>query len=257
MEQNAGQILVQRIAPVTTTRAGDVVMRYARQMQLLETDTARELNENLYLQGKRSISLAVNADSLATWFLEALVMLLESTGVVFDICRDDQEHTTSLLRSGEVMAAVTSIAAPVQGCTSEKIGVMRYRAVCSPSFHDRWLSGSTDLTLLRDAPVVNFDRKDILQDQFFRTSTRQDLQSSRHFIPTSDDFVRAVLLGFGWGLLPEQQCLQAIETGRLLELASDEPVDVDLYWQRWKLASPLLDAITDAVRTTATAFLHH
>jgi LysR family transcriptional regulator (chromosome initiation inhibitor) len=65
-----------------------------------------------------------------------------------------------------------------------------------------------------------------------------------------------LLLGFGWALLPEQQCLDEIAAGRLKELAPADPIDVPLYWQRWNLQSGLLDAVSTAVITTAASHLH-
>jgi LysR family transcriptional regulator (chromosome initiation inhibitor) len=256
MEQIAGQVLVQRVTPVITTEAGDVVLRYARQMQLLEADTTRALDDDLRDAGKRSMALAVNADSLATWFLDALAALPPSVDVAFTISREDQEHTTSLLRAGTVMAAVTSTPEPVQGCRSEKLGVMRYRAVCSPVFRDRWLAGEAVPWRLAGVPVVNFDRRDLLQDDFFQRVRGQSLDAPRHYVPASADFARAVVLGLGWGLLPEQQCLTEIAGGELVELAPSAPIDVPLYWQRWNLDSQLLDDVTDAVRSAAARSLH-
>jgi hypothetical protein len=140
MEQAAGQILLQRVNPVVPTEAGAVVLRYGRQMELLASDAARDLGGIAGADGEWvSLPIAVNADSLATWFLPALAAVPRSLGVVFDILREDQEHTTELLRSGSAMAAVTSTAEAVQGCTSIALGRMRYRAVCSPSFATEWM----------------------------------------------------------------------------------------------------------------------
>ena len=261
MEQAAGQILLQRVNPVVPTPAGDVVLRYARQVQLLESDAASELG-SLELSSGSTISMpiAVNADSLATWFLDAVADLPPTLDVVFDIHREDQEYTTALLRSGAVMAAVTSTAEAVQGCSSVRLGVMRYRAVCSPAFAARWLSSenASPITLdrLDDAPLVNFDRKDDLQHRFFRTVVGRPTRAPRHHVPTSADFARAVELGLGWALLPEQQCLRQLEAGTLIELAPQHPIDVQLWWQRWNLASPLLDAVTERVVAAASRSLH-
>ena len=141
MEQAAGQVLIQRVNPVIPTAAGDIVLRHARQVQLLEGDVATELGAGLQPGGRTSLPLAVNADCLGTWFLDALAAVPADSGAVFDIYREDQEHTTSLLRSGTVMAAVTSTAEAVQGCSSVLLGSMRYRAVASPRFVDTWLGG--------------------------------------------------------------------------------------------------------------------
>lgn len=256
MEQTAGKVLVQRTNPVRTTAAGDVVLRYARQMLLLNEDAVAALSLGDDERGKVSVSLAVNADSLATWFLEGLTGLPAELGVVFDLRREDQENTTSLLRSGSVMAAVTSTPDAVQGCTSERLGIMRYHAVCSPGFVEEHLGGTADAARLGGTPVVSFDRGDDLQDRFLRDTTGRAPDSPRHLIPGSADVATAVLLGFGWGLLPEQQCRAGLGTGRLVGLAPDRPVDVRLYWQRWNLRSPLLDAISTGVRSAAAARLH-
>ena len=249
MEQSAGRVLVQRTTPVTLTDAGSVVLRYARQVELLEADTLRSLQEGGPAGGGLPISLAVNADSLATWFLGALTGVAEAHDLTFDLHREDQEHTLSLLRSGAVMAAVTSSRQAIQGCVTEPLGRMRYHAVAAPGFVRRRLA--TGLGALSVAPVVTFDHNDDLQDAFLRAQGARPGLAPRHVIPASNDFARAVLLGLGWGVLPEQQCLTEIADGRLVQLAAEHPVDVPLYWQRWNLSSPLLDAVSAAVRAEA------
>ena len=257
MEQAAGQVLIQRVNPVQPTVAGDIALRYARQLQLLEADAVRQLGGLERTAGSTiALPLAVNADSLATWFLEALSTIPAEENVVFDIHREDQDHTTALLRSGSVMAAVTSSADAVQGCSVEGLGIMRYRAVCSPGFARRWLGGVAGLDGLDAAPLVNFDRKDELQHSFLRTVVGRDLRSPRHHVPTSADFARSILLGFGWGLLPEQQCVSELAAGDLLDIAPRDSVDVRLYWQRWNLSSPLLDEVSAHVRAGARRSLH-
>ncbi|WP_159942880.1 MULTISPECIES: LysR family transcriptional regulator ArgP [unclassified Nocardiopsis] len=256
MEQTAGRVLVRRTNPVRTTAAGDTVLRYARQVLLLDEDTAAELRLGERDRGRVSVPLAVNADSLSTWFLEALADLPEELRPVFEIHREDEEHTTSLLRSGTVMAAVTSTPEAVQGCTAVGLGAMRYHAVCSPGFAGRHLGGRADPELLARAPVVNFDRRDDLQDRFLRDTFGAGSSGPRHYVPASEDFARAVLLGLGWGVVPETQCAERIASGELVALAPDRPVDVRLHWQRWNLRTPVLDAVSEAVRAGAAAALH-
>jgi LysR family transcriptional regulator (chromosome initiation inhibitor) len=253
MEQSAGRVLVQRTTPVALTDAGRVVLRYARQVELLEADTVRALQEGGSMGGSVPISLAVNADSLATWFLDALAPVADELDITFDLHREDQEHTSSLLRSGAVLAAVTSNRDTVQGCVTEPLGRMRYRAVATPAFVARRLGAG--LAGLADAPVVTFDGNDDLQDAFLRGQGGVPGIAPRHVIPASNDFARAVLLGLGWGVLPEQQCLAEIADGRLVQLAAEHPVHVPLFWQRWNLSSPLLDAVSAAVRDQAARTL--
>jgi LysR family transcriptional regulator (chromosome initiation inhibitor) len=253
-ELSAGQVLVQRTNPVAMTSAGATLLRYARQVELLQRDTEHELRLDPGASSQ-SIGIGVNADSLNTWFLGALAPLAAAGNVVFDLHREDQEKTTTLLRSGIVVAAVTSTAEPVQGCSSVPLGVMRYRAVCSTSFAERWFADSSPKDALVDSPVVVFDRDDELQDQFHRSVAIAPLTAPRHYVPASADFATAVRLGFGWGLLPELQCRSGLADGSLVELAHDHPLDVGLHWQRWNLATPLLDAVSDAVLTYANDHL--
>jgi LysR family transcriptional regulator (chromosome initiation inhibitor) len=253
MEQASGRVLVQRTTPVALTEAGAVVLRYARQVELLEADTLRALREDGPVGRAVPMALAVNADSLATWFLGALAGVADEHELSFHLHREDQEHTSSLLRSGAVMAAVTSSRETIQGCVNEPLGRMRYHAVATPGFVRRRLGAG--LAGLAEAPVVTFDHNDDLQDAFLRGQGGQPISGSRHVIPASNDFARAVLLGLGWGVLPEQQCLAEIADGRLVHLAKEHPVDVPLYWQRWNLSSPLLDAVSVAVRERAAATL--
>lgn len=255
MERSTGQVLVQRSNPVEPTAAGDIALRYGRQMRLLEDEASRALALEEGEGGAITVPLAINADSLGTWFMTALARA-ESPGVVFEVFREDQEHTTSLLRAGKVMAAVTSNAEAVQGCRSEPLGSMTYRAVCSPGFLNDRLGGRATPSGLGKAPVVDFDRKDETQNRFFREYANRPLRAPRNYIPTSADYARAIMLGMGWGLLPEQQCLPELERGGLIELAPKHAIGVPLYWQRWTLESPLLKDLTDAVRAVASHELH-
>ncbi len=262
MEQQLGRVLLQRSTPVAPTADGEVVLRHARQARLLDDETARALGVGTDTEAAAvpSIPLAVNADSLGTWFLDALALVRADTEVVFDLHREDQDRTAELLRAGTVMAAVTAEAEPVQGCSSVTLGVDRYRAVASPAFVDRYLPdlGSEQRTAERmdHVPLVDYDRADDLQQGYLRRVLGHAPSGPRHFVPTSADFARAVTLGFGWGMLPEAQCLDALDRGELVELTPGRRADVALWWQRWNLASPLLERVTDAVRTVAAERLH-
>lgn len=231
------------------------MLRLARQIDLLSADVASELGGAGTEHGPSTLPIAVNADSSATWFLDALGDVAASHPVVFDLRRADQEHTSTLLRSGDVLAAVTATRAPVQGCTVEPLGVMRYRAVASPAFVDRWFDGRADLELIDQVPMVVFDRTDTLQHDFVRRATGRDARSPRHHVPASADFARATVLGLGWSMLPEEQA-RPRSTPADWSSWPRLPVDVTLFWQRWTLGSPLLDAVTEAVLRTAGRRLH-
>lgn len=241
LESQVGHVLLVRSKPSRATDAGQIVVRLARQLALLEQDARAELGGADSL-GPISIPLAVNADSLATWFLEPLARLGRTHSVVFDLHRDDQDFTVGLLESGTVMGAVTSRERPVAGCRVHPLGVLRYRAVATPGFLTRWLPDGPQPANLSLAPVVDFDRRDDLQSGWLAQLGVDPASPPRHYVPSSNDFARAIRLGLGWGLLPGFQSGSALTSGDLIDLGGPT-VDVPLFWQQWKLHSVLLDDI--------------
>jgi LysR family transcriptional regulator (chromosome initiation inhibitor) len=245
LEDRIGRVVLVRAKPVRPTPAGEAVVRLARQLDLLEHDALAALGTGDGA-GTAVVPLAVNADSLATWFLPPLARVAETRRVAFDLHRDDQDFTAGLLESGAVMAAVTSRDSPIAGCRVRPLGVLRYEAVCSAGFAGRWFADGVDEVALAIAPVVDFDRRDDLQSRWLAARGVDPATPARHYVPASHDFAAAIVLGLGWGLLPRFQSEGHLTTGALVPLGGD-PVDVPLYWQQWNLTSPLLDEIADAV----------
>ena len=246
LEIATGRILLVRTKPVQVTESGEAVLRLARQVDLLAADVARELGEDPSSKPVPTLPIAVNADSMATWVLPALASL--AGDLCFDLHREDQEHTSALLRSGTVMAAVTAEATPVPGCTSTRLGGMRYRPMATPAFTRRWFpTGPTPEALAR-APVVVLDRKDDLQHRYLLDRAGPDAAPPVHYVPASADYVTAVTLGLGWGMVPDQQVHGAAAELVPLDGAA---LDVVLHWQQWKLRSPTLDRVREAVLEAA------
>lgn len=255
LENAAGQILVRRGRPSVATDAGHILIRLAGQTALLEQEASAELTGAG--DGTVRVPLAINADSLATWFLAVLGEVRERQDVTFDLHHEDESASASLLRAGSVMAAVTSEPTAVQGCTAVPIGAMRYVPMAAPSFYDRYIVGADSLAAaLSEAPMVNFDRSDSLQHRYARSVARRRIDPPQHFIPSSIAFSEAVRMGLGWGLVPEQH-LHPDETERhdgLVRL-DDRHVDVPLYWQHWRLESTILAALTESVLSHAATAL--
>lgn len=258
LEQQTGRVLLIRSRPARLTDAGEVVVRFGRQLVQLDADARSALG--LADSGAPArLPIAVNADSLATWFLPALSRVPAELGICFELHREDQDHTAALLREGRVMAAVTSSPVAVPGCSVRRLGRMRYLPAASPGFVARWLPGWPDIPLrqlILDVPMVVFDRHDDLQDQFVRRLTRsRGVAARRHQVPSSEGFVDAVVAGLGWGMLPRAQAEARVRAGELVLLDPQRHVDVPLFWQQWRLDSPALAAVADAVTATAAEAL--
>jgi LysR family transcriptional regulator, chromosome initiation inhibitor len=255
LEERLGRVLIQRGAPCMATAAGQALQRHAQQLALLEAQALAPFGLSDAAARSLPLSVAVNADSLATWFAPALAQVRVQHEVTFDLVVEDQDHSSDLLRQGRVLAAVTGDPHAVQACRAERLGAMRYVAVASPAFVARYFSGGISDAALAAAPCNVFNRKDALQAQFLRKLTRRRLHPPTHYIPSTHGFIHAALHGLGWGMNPQALVTPLLQSGQLVELAPGVVLDVPLYWQHWKLDSDVMLALTAAVRAAARALL--
>jgi LysR family transcriptional regulator (chromosome initiation inhibitor) len=251
LEQQAGQVLVLRTRPCRPTPAGAVLVRLAGQVAALDADAGTELGIGT---GPVRVGIAVNADSLSTWFPDALVGLGDR--VVVDLHREDQDRTAQLLRDGAVMAAVTADASPVQGCRVRPLGAMRYRAMASPAFAERWFGNGARAEDWAVAPVVAFAPDDLLQRRFVGSLPgASDELGPQHHVPGQPAYVRVIADGLGWGMVSEHEADAFARAGTLVDLAPRRHLDVALHWQRWSVRAAVLDDLTDRVVATAASAL--
>lgn len=250
LESAVGQVVVRRTTPCEPTDAGRTLLRLARQTQLLYDEVRDAL-----VQGHRDhldLPLAVNADSLATWFRAVLGEVAGWSDVALRLHVEDQAWSADLLRGGDVLAAVTSDPVAVQGCVIEPLGTLRYVPAATPALVERWRRGrGPDWAAM---PVVVFNERDEVQHEVLHAHG-VGAPPRTHRVPTSADFLEAVRLGLGWGAVPEPQLAPELEAGRLVPLTARGHVDVRLHWQRWRIDSPVLTRLTDAVRAAAAAGL--
>ena len=252
LEERLGTILVVRGIPCTGTPAGQRLCQHVEQVSLLESELRYELPGIQHAGPPVTVRIAVNADSLATWFVAAMA---QTPDCLFDLVLDDQEHSADWLRRGEVLAAVTASAKPVQGCDSTPLGALRYIATASPAFVRRYLPEGLDDASLARAPRLTFNSKDRLQTRWTRQAFGTEIASPTHWLPSSQAFIDAALAGLGWGMNPERLIAGHLRDGRLVALVPDQPLDVPLFWQRSRIASSTLADITRAVLSTARAML--
>ncbi|RDJ00357.1 LysR family transcriptional regulator ArgP [Dyella solisilvae] len=251
LEDRLGQVLILRRSPCTATPAGQRLLRSVQQLRLLEAETLHDFHVVPDGSTSATIAIAVNADSLTTWFLSALATLHAGDGLLFDVRVEDQDHSTDLLRDGSVLGAVTAIAQPLPGCNVKKLGVMRYVPVASPAFVDRHFADGVNASSLGQAPMLVFNRKDALQWRFVHSVTRARLTPPMHYLPSSTAFVEGAALGLGWAMAPESMLERPFAEGRLKPIAPGRRLDVPLYWQHWAIRSATLARLTDTLQQAA------
>lgn len=258
IEERVGTVLVVRGQPCTPTEAGARLCRHAQTVAMLEDGLRRDMPELLPQAAAgvhATIRVAINADSLGTWFIAALHDFCRDDGPLIDLSVDDQDKTGDWLKRGHVLAAVTSLARPVQGCRSRRLGALRYCATASPAFMARWFASGVTAETLARAPSLVFDRNDRLQEQWVRRLLRKDVTPPAHRLPSPQAFVEGALAGIGWGMNPLHLVKEHLRTGRLVELAAGRPLDVPLYWQVAKLPLPELERLSRSVHKVASALL--
>ncbi|MGZ5393726.1 MAG: LysR family transcriptional regulator ArgP, partial [Mycobacterium sp.] len=228
LEQRVGQVVVVREKPCVATTAGVPLLRLAAQTALLEAEALTEMGGD---GSSPRITLAVNADSMATWFTGVFDALDD---VLFDIRIEDQDHSARLLREGVVMGAVTTERSPVPGCRVLPLGVMRYVPVAGPAYIDRHLADGFTAHAVAAAPSLAWNRDDALQYMLVRKVFRRDITRPQHFVPTAEGFGSAVRADLGWGMFPENLLEPALADGSFVRVV-DAHLDVPLFWQCWKL----------------------
>ena len=259
LEEAVGQAVLTRTQPPRPTGPGRALLRHARRVGLLEAELQADLARQYAPAGTanpaeapwQTLALAVNADTLATWFTRAVLPVLVTERLVLDLRVDDQERTLELLRGGEVAGCVSTRETATQGCRAEALGVMRYYCACAPAFAERWFPQGLTLKAAWSAPAVVFNRDDNVHDRFLTQTLGASPESApRHHVPDSERFVDFVLGGAGYGLIPHPQADRHLASGTLVALGP-APLPVPLYWHCWNIPSTLLARVGKVLKSAA------
>jgi LysR family transcriptional regulator (chromosome initiation inhibitor) len=240
LEEQSGQILLTRTSPPAPTTAGRALLKHYQQVKLLEAGLTAELTAET-VPGPTTLAIGINADSLASWFMDSIQPLLQQFNLLIDLRVDDQEQTHALLREGEVVGCISNEPTAMQGCRVEPLGVMNYRLLATPRFIRRWFPDGLSLQAAEQAPAVIFNRKDRLHYRYLeRHLGALPARIASHYIPAPEQFLKIIADGYSYGMIPDWQSAARRKEGLLQELLPGQIYPVDLYWHCWNLASPPL-----------------
>jgi LysR family transcriptional regulator (chromosome initiation inhibitor) len=254
LEERMGTVLVVRGQPCIATEKGEWLCRHMEHVGMLERELFNHLPalaENAVDDLPVTLPIAVNADSLGTWFLKAIADFAGNSNYMLHVAVDDQEHTADWLRQGRVTGAVTALGAAVRGCKVENLGSLRYHATASPDFVARYFPDGVTLHSLARAPALTFNQKDQLQSEWIRQNFGRGTQSPTHWLPSTHAFVDGSLAGMGWGMNPINLVHDHLRSGRLMELVPGTPLDIPLFWQINRLTADRLSGLTRAILAVA------
>ncbi|WP_061032426.1 LysR family transcriptional regulator ArgP [Vibrio splendidus] len=251
LEKWLAQPALVRENPPRPTPAGKKLLGLYRRVRLLEHELVPELmNED----GNQplSISIATNADSLATWLLPALSGVMKSRQVELNLAIHGESRTIEKIKSGEVAGAISLESQAIPGCSADYLGRMDYVCVGSPDFHQRYFSEGVNYTTLRKAPAVSYDQYDDLHKKFLHDHFNVPRDSViNHTVGSSEAFVRLALSGVAYCLIPRLQIIEELESGSLIDITPGFLLSYRIYWHHWQLESGVLKEISQAILSFA------
>ena len=254
LEARIGQPVLVRATPPSPTDIGRRLLNHVQQVRLLERDLQRVVpaldDEGL----PERLRIALNADSLATWWAQAVGDFCADNQLLLDLVVEDQTVGLKRMRAGEVAACLCASERPVAGARSVLLGAMRYRAMASPAFIARHFPQGVKAAQLPKTPALVFGPDDFLQHRYL-AALGVDGGFEHHLCPSSEGFIRLTEAGLGWGLIPEQQVREQLASVALVELLPDKPIDVPLYWHHWRNGGQLLEALTAHLTRSASRWL--
>ncbi|AEI36890.1 ArgP/LysG family DNA-binding transcriptional regulator [Francisella salina] len=247
LETKFGAPVLIRVLPYKVTKLGQDLLSHLAKVELLESGLLKEkkLIENTKLQ----ISIAINQDSLDTWFLDTLDNIDTSNISRFNIKTFDQEMTHKSLQNGEVLSCISTNDKVSHGCLVEKLGEIDYLLVCSNYFYDKYFkkikrNSKKWINALKQAPSLLFNQYDQLNARFMEKfyGFQVDIDNC-HIIPSVKGFKQMCLQSKGYALLPKSDIIKELKNNELIVLDNECIWNMKLYFHYWDLPDDTYRAI--------------
>jgi len=227
LEIRLGQPVLVRHPALAPTPAGQRLLAHYQQVQLLE----RDLHDALPSLEKAAprLRIALNADSVVTWWADAVADICQTEEVLLDLVIEDQEVGLKRLRDGDVAACLCATPNPIAGARCLHVGDMSYQPLASPSYAARFFPEGPSAEAFQKAPAIVFGPHDQLQHQFLAQCGYQRLATA----------------GIGYGMIPQRQAAEQLQAGQLVSIAPGQGLTVPLYWHYWRHSGQLIQRLTE------------
>lgn len=253
LEDAAGRLLVVRGTPSAPTGLGQRLVAHYRRVRLMEAALDIDLGRDASLP---QLSLAVDADSLAGWFGQALPALLAPPRCQLDVQLAGSGHALQLVREGAVFGCVAGDDGGPEaaaGTTASALGLMRYRCVATPAFAGHWFGDGFSAEAVALAPAV------VSEDQLLARYLAQQWDIGapfpHHTLPVSPALDGCITSGVAYGLMPALQAADKLAAGSLVDLTPGKSHDVALSWHAWNIDTPFTRALSEHIVATARSRL--
>ncbi|MBS3903161.1 MAG: LysR family transcriptional regulator ArgP [Anaplasmataceae bacterium] len=235
LETHYGEPVLIRTQPYRPTELGKQLIRHFKQICLLEEDLKTHIDTSKITP---RISIALNRDSLETWFLDLIKETTMFKNIILEVVADDQERTLDYLKNGLVSACVSTSEKEILGGKAHYLGTMEYALVASPEFARTYFSAGTPKQCLRNAPALKFDHNDQLHERYLeKFFSLNGTELNYQIVPSVKGFKTFALLGYGYGLIPRIDIIDELRDKRLLQLYANKIWKIPLYWHCWAIES--------------------
>ncbi len=252
LEDYYGEPVLIRMLPYRPTKLGRQLISHFKKICLLEDELAQELGE---IKIQPHVSIALNRDSLETWFLDLMEKEKETfSDLILEIIADDQELTLNYLKNGTVSTCLSTSEKEILGGKASFLGDMQYVLVASPTFIKKYFSYENPIKCLQNAPAIKFDKNDYLHERYLEKFFGINGSELKYnMIPSIKGFRKFALLGYGYALIPKIDILEELKTNQLIEIYPDKKWEIPLYWHYWTVQSKLYQKFnTDMIRLATT-----
>lgn len=255
LEEQLGQPVLIRSQPIIATHAGEQLLAHFKRVRQLEYELVPIISPEKPTKPMK-ISLAVNADSLATWFIDAITLVLKTQLIELNLIIEHEERTLDKLRSGEAVGALSIIEKPLKGYRSFKLGKMEYCLVANPDFIAQYFPDGVNQSSLKMAPAISYDHKDDMHVRYI--AKHFNLAAAEyycHSVRSSEAFVALVKQGVAYCLLPKLQIANELDSGQLVSLCPEYTLVETLYWHSWVLVKGVSKQISENIVQVGRATL--
>lgn len=251
LENDFGELLVTRTLPPKPTELGKKLLKLLYHVNLMEQDIFDNGGVNI-----ETIPLAINADSLATWFLPSIQSVLDDANLRLDIRIDDETRTLDHLISGNAVGAISTYNKPIINGKCDYIGSLDYILAGTEEFAKKYFpKGVTKESLLK-APVVSFcqniDQHHIFLQQHFEIIPGNLVS---HIVPSSEAYIKMILQSSACCMIPKQQIAAELNDNKIINLVPDLVQHKRLYWHRYNLESEPIRKLTEAIKANSGQYL--
>ena len=257
LENIIGRPLMVRSPSIKATQTGEQLISHFHNITILEHSLKKKCLFK-HDRGKNlTLAVAVNTESLSTWFISAIGKKLKDSEIILEILIEDQERTIDFLRAGKVWGCVTSISKAPYGCVSRPLGKMTYRLVSTPEFFKKYFSRGVNGASLLEAPAAIYGENDYMHRNFLSSNfpVYKQGKPTVHLVPSPQALVDFALNGLAFVLLPEMSVEKKLNRGDLVDLLPTEPFLLPLYFQTQELQTDVTSEFAEGIVNSAQFLL--